>query len=195
MRLLSSPLQLHDVRDTEALCRGLLDRVLRGWGAHLRADEYEDALSYLIDTAWRLSGLDDRGRPRVAWTVELTWGVAGEPDRSVCVFPQEELARMWWPELPADVVEVQRTVERCSPPPGCFRPGEGLAFSTFASKILERRVVDWYRRRFGDSRYGGRPETLSLEALAEGSQRSIAEVIGGSSSDEEEVLTHVALGR
>lgn len=175
--------------------------MLRGWGAHLRADEYEDALSYLIDTAWRLSGLGGDGRPLSVWVVELSWtsvGVSGpQPGRAVSVFSREELARMYWPALPGNAIEVERSVVCCSPPPGSFRPGEGLAFSTFASKILERRVVDWYRRRFGDSRYGGRPETLSLEAIAERTQRSIADVIGGfpGDSDEEEVLTHVALGR
>lgn len=135
VRLLSETYPLHDVRDTEALCRDLLDRVLRNWGAHLRSEQYEDALTYLIALAWRLSERYD-------------------PARS------------------------------------------SLAFSTFASKILERRVVDWYRSRFGDSRYGSRPDLLSLEALAASTGRSIADVIGTSTqAEEEDLLTHVSLGR
>ena len=135
MRLLSETYPLHDVRDTEALCRDILDRVLRNWGAHLRSEQYEDALTYLIALAWRLSQRYD-------------------PTKS------------------------------------------SLAFSTFCSKILERRVVDWYRSRFGDTRYSARPELLSLEALASSTGRSVADVVGTSShAEQEDVLTHVSLGR
>lgn len=134
VRLLSETYPLHDVHDTEALCRDLLDRVLRNWGAYLRAEQYEDALTFLIALAWRLSERYD-------------------PTKS------------------------------------------NLAFSTFCSRILERRVVDWYRSRFGDARYGTRPDVLSLEGLAASSGRSIADVIGTSShAEQEDVLTHVALG-
>lgn len=105
------------------------------WGATLQVDEYEDALSYLMTTAWRLS---------------------------------------------------QRYDRRLST----------LSFSTYCSKILERRVVDWYRGRFGDSRYGSRPQALSLEAVAASSGRSIADLIGASPyAEEEEVLTNVSIGR
>lgn len=133
MRLLSGPWQLHDVRDAEALCRTVLDRVLRGWGAHLRPDDEKDALSYLLERIWVLSQRYD-------------------PTRS------------------------------------------SLAFSTYASEILERRVVDWYRKRFGDARYSSRPQDLSLDELREHLDREIAreESDEGSVREQSDLLTRLA---
>lgn len=104
-RLLQGTLELHDVRDVEGLCRSILDRVLHSWGARLQRDDHEDALSYLIATAWRLS---------------------------------------------------QR-----------YEPGRSVSFSTYSSRILERRVVDWYRSapKFTDTRYRERPIEISLDVL------------------------------
>lgn len=71
-----------------------------------------------------------------------------------------------------------------------------LSFSTFCARICERRVVDWYRKELGDSRYSKRPTVLSLEGLASSTGRSIADVIGTSSdAEQEEALTRVALAR
>lgn len=76
------------------------------------------------------------------------------------------------------------------------RTRSSLSFSSFASKICERRVVDWYRKEFGDNRYGRRPALLSLEGLAASTGRSIAEVIGrASDADIEEVETLVSFAR
>jgi hypothetical protein len=59
VRLLGAAFALHDVRDVEAHVRALLDARLREWGARLRPNEYEDALSYLIDKCWELSRVYD----------------------------------------------------------------------------------------------------------------------------------------
>jgi DNA-directed RNA polymerase specialized sigma24 family protein len=44
-----------------------------------------------------------------------------------------------------------------------YDPGKGVAFSTYAYRILRLRVVDWYRGRFEQSRGGRRAELLSLD--------------------------------
>jgi hypothetical protein len=68
------------------------------------------------------------------------------------------------------------TVERClSEPllmtsvepslrPGVFDPGLGLSFSTYSRRLLVLRAVDWYRSTFGDARYGGARDEVSLDA-------------------------------
>lgn len=108
---MQGPFQLHDVHDVEGLCQSILNRVLRSWGARLNREDSEDALAYLIATAWRLSLRYDCTRSQIS-------------------------------------------------------------FSTYASRILERRVVDWYRSspRFADTRYRERPTELSLEALQDESE-------------------------
>lgn len=45
-----------------------------------------------------------------------------------------------------------------------FDPARGLSFSTYCYRLLKLRVVDWYRHEFGDTRYGERPQVLSLDA-------------------------------
>ena len=115
MKLLGTPLELHDVKDTEALCRSVLDRVLRSWGARLRSDDYDDAVTFLIDHAWRLSTR--------------------------------------------------------------YQQHPTMRFSTYCSRILERRIVDWYRSKFGDSRYRNtRPIVLSLEKLLEDADANAGEI-------------------
>ena len=94
LRVLASPVSLHDVRDVEGLCRNVLDRYLRTSGGHLRADHYEEALSHLFEVSVVLASRYDRSR-------SLTQ----------------------------------------------------LSFSTYSSRILEKRVTDWYRKKFGDDRY------------------------------------------
>lgn len=37
-------------------------------------------------------------------------------------------------------------------------------FASYAAHILSLRVADWYRRRFGDTRHGEKPQVLSLDA-------------------------------
>ncbi len=55
-------LRLHDVDDVEGLARDALNDRLRTWGAHLRPHDYEDALAYLVATAWEVSRRYDRSR-------------------------------------------------------------------------------------------------------------------------------------
>lgn len=134
MKLLGSTLAVYDVRDLEALVRRALDNQLRGWGARLAQDEYEDALAYLITKAWELSLV--------------------------------------------------------------YRPTPGLAFSTYCTRIVRKRVVDWYRQRFHDARYGEpRPVVVSLEWLAEEFDRPRLEVVDELQElRQEEVLVRVAVG-
>src|SRR5919201_2112785 len=47
------------------------------------------------------------------------------------------------------------------------------AFSTYAGRLLRRRVADWYRSRFGSSRNVQRPQLLSLDALHERADRQL----------------------
>lgn len=130
-KLLPTPLSLHDVRDVEGLARGVLSRRLESWGAYLRPAEYEDALSFLVQTCWELS---------------LT-----------------------------------------------YDPSKGLSFSTYATRTLKLRVVDWYRGRFGDSRYSQQQPTLSLDSLAESMQMPIDDFFEQQQDLAEEVLTRVAV--
>lgn len=99
-RLLAEPLALHDVADIEGLAGRVLEERLREWRATLPADKGEDALAFLIETAWEISRDHDR--------------------------------------------EIQ-------------------AFSTRAYRTLRLRLVDWYRREYGDSRHAPRPIELSLD--------------------------------
>lgn len=73
-------------------------------------------------------------------------------------------------------------------------PALGLSFSTYLNRFLGHRVVDWYRRRFGDARYGTPPERVELEDELEielaGSRANLLE----EASSYEEVETRVSLG-
>jgi hypothetical protein len=54
--LLSEPLPLHDVRDLEATCRAILDRMLREYRSHgMSPDDYEDVLATFIAVAFEWS--------------------------------------------------------------------------------------------------------------------------------------------
>lgn len=53
--MLNGRLTLHNVNDTEALCRRVLDNHLRRTRAHLRPHDYDDAIAYLLTTAWEIS--------------------------------------------------------------------------------------------------------------------------------------------
>jgi DNA-directed RNA polymerase specialized sigma24 family protein len=44
-----------------------------------------------------------------------------------------------------------------------FDPARGTRFSTYAYRILSRRVTSWYRQRFGDGRYRHPPTWVSLD--------------------------------
>lgn len=54
-RLYSPPIRYHDVDDVEGLARRVLFERLREWRATLPVDLGEEAVSYLVETAWRLS--------------------------------------------------------------------------------------------------------------------------------------------
>ncbi len=100
-RVLGAKLALHDVEDVEGLAGRVLGERLREWRAPLWPHHREDALAFLIATAWELSEQYDAER--------------------------------------------------------------GITFSHFCYQRLRLRLVDWYRATFGDSRYGKRPESLSLD--------------------------------
>jgi len=55
-----------------------------------------------------------------------------------------------------------------------YDPSRGLAFSTYCWRILRLRIVDYYRARFSDQRFGGEEKrnvdfAVSLDAAADGS--------------------------
>ena len=54
MALLSAPVALHDIRDLEAHARLTLSRQLRSWQMRLSDDDFDDALSFLIELAYEL---------------------------------------------------------------------------------------------------------------------------------------------
>lgn len=134
-QLLSAPLKLHDVDDVEGLAGRVLEERLREWRATLPADKGEDALAFLIETAWELS-LDHDGAIQ--------------------------------------------------------------AFSTRAYRTLRLRLVDWYRREFGDSRHAPRPIELSLDhelELADTASGSWVDTLIDSAENVEEAAFHsVAFG-
>jgi hypothetical protein len=99
--LLSSPVQLHDVKDVEKFASRALDRRLQTMGARLDEHRYEDALTYLIGVAF-------------------------------------ELSLHYNPEL-------------------------NTSFSKYLHNTLPNRVIDWYRRTFGDTRAPKPPLPLSYD--------------------------------
>lgn len=164
IRLYGPAFALWDVRDVEAHVRTLLDAKLREWGARLDAPKYDDALTFLVALCWRLSGLQaDSRTPRTEWTVALSTGGTLGPFAS---HTAAEAARTaWLLRAPPDLVVAGEIVEHR--PKGAFDPNVGLAFSTYSRRILSRRVVDWYRATFGDSRYAGNHTPVSLDQLVE----------------------------
>jgi hypothetical protein len=197
-RLLGAPCPLHDVRDPEAHVRVLLDARLGQSGARLDADYYEDALTFLLEICWELSGLDDGGRPRVVWYVDVYIDGeeidAGDEAQQLGPFPREARAiavQLGWVDrgFIAGVREGR--------PPGAYDPDLGLSFSTYSRRVLSLRVADWYRRTFGDSRYGGRRRELSLNAMATARGEPVEEfldTLSDGADETEEVLTRVAFG-
>jgi hypothetical protein len=197
-RLLGAPCPLHDVHDPEAHIRVLADAKLASWGARLEGDLYDDLLSFLLGICWELSGLDGQGRPRIVWYVDIYLDGeevdAGDEPQVLGPFPREgraiAIADGW-------VGRGFIAGPRAGRPPGAYDPALGLSFSTYSRRILSARVVDWYRRTFGDSRYGGRRRELSLNAMALARGEPVEEYLDSLSdgSDEtEEVLTRVAFG-
>lgn len=63
-RLLGGVLRCHDVADTEGFVRRVLADALRGRNSHLRPDDEDDAVAYLVSEAWRLSLDFDPDRSR-----------------------------------------------------------------------------------------------------------------------------------
>jgi hypothetical protein len=167
VRLFGPAFALWDVRDVEAHVRTLLDAQLRVWGARLDAAKYDDALAYLVDICWRLSGLQGNGRTqRIEHFAVL---VSGEIHLELGPFPSRDRAESavsdWRVEQDVPPAIAVTYLERR--PVGAYDPKQGLAFSTYSRRILSRRVVDWYRHTFGDNRYGGNPKPLSLDQLVD----------------------------
>ena len=105
--LLNGRLALFDVVDVEGLCRKVIDVQLRKTHAHLRPNDFDDCVAFLIQAAYELSLRYD--------------------------------------------------------------PSRDLAFSTYCWRILRLRIVDFYRARFSDRRFGGEDKAnvdfaLSLDA-------------------------------
>jgi hypothetical protein len=170
VRLYGPPFALHDVRDVEAHVRTLLDTYLRERGARLDAAKYHDALAYLVALCWKLSGLQGNGRDARLeyWAELLQFDDRGKHALEIGPFPSRERAELavtaYCAEGTNTIVAVEYVVRA---PRGAYDPTFGLAFSTYSRRILSRRVVDWYRATFGDSRYGGNPKPLSLDQLAD----------------------------
>lgn len=172
VRLYGPPFALHDVRDVEAHVRTLLDAYLREHGARLDAPKYEDALTYLVEICWKLSGLQgDRRTPRFDHFAEILMTVDAIDEtfrQELGPFPSRERAEStfasWRSCTPADTVVVTYVARR---PRGAYDPSRGLSFSTYSRRVLKNRCVDWYRKTFGDSRYGGHLKPLSLDGLVE----------------------------
>lgn len=176
VRLYGPAFALWDVRDVEAHVRTLLDAQLRTWGARLDAAKYDDALAYLVALCWRLSGLQGDGRTaRVEHAAEIY--ISDDVDgltQTLAPFPtraRAEAAVAIWllRHCPGAIVAVSYREQR---PAGAYDPRQGLSFSTYSRRILSRRVVDWYRHTFGDSRYGGTPKPLSLDRLVDEWERN-----------------------
>lgn len=220
MRLLGATFPLHDVRNVEAHVRALLDATLRHWSAHLDSDEYDDALAFLIEKCWELSGLDGHGRPRLVWVVK---GVHLGADGTYKLFTlgpvsseqhADELlaAQRGRPGFVTGALEQTR-------PPGAYDPAFGISFSTYSRRTLPQRLVDHYRKNFADIRYHAAPAeqehcnrcglprgdwderrcvagtALSLESLADELDRPVVELLDDQEWIQEEVLVRAAVGR
>jgi len=178
-RLLSGQFALHDVRDPEAHVRVLLDARLGELGAHLNGPAYEDALTYLLELCWELSGLDADGNPRICWYARLFFDVEeiddGDTVEELGPFPSEEARDRAVATYVCTMTEHPIVELHEGRPRGAYDPAFGLSFSTYSRRILRLRVVDWYRRTFHDSRYGQErhpdgtlmPREISLDALLE----------------------------
>jgi hypothetical protein len=65
VKLLNGTLELHDVKDVEATCRSILERALLSRNvSYLDVHEYEDALSFFVNTAYEFSLKYDPERVR-----------------------------------------------------------------------------------------------------------------------------------
>jgi hypothetical protein len=191
VRILASPIKLHDVRDVEVFVRSIIDHRLKAWSARLSVAEYESLLSYLIVIAWALSGLQhDTVQPRRVWyvTVEqevervqlepgaggtfITWHVSRDLVRN---------RRGPYPSIDTALAAVRSGEQEVSfedsTPPGAFDPTLNTSFSKYAFNILALRVVDWYRDRYHDARYGDARHESSLEQIAADLDCSIDEIV------------------
>lgn len=113
--LLQGTLTLHDIADVEALARkALQDHLRQGAGrgqartSWLNEDDHEDALTYLIATAWNLS-------------------------------------RRYGPDADHPAIQSDRP------------------FGLLCYWLMRRRIVDWYRQRYGSTRYKTRPPLVPLD--------------------------------
>jgi hypothetical protein len=174
--LLGSVLPLHDVRDVEAHVRVLLDARLGEWGAHLDASRYDDILTYLLGTSWTLSGVDRLDGEQRACACGcgaiVGWGFRVYTAPTIVDFEEGEAEFVGW--FAQKTAAVAAGVLRLASPtflmsvepslrPGVFDPALGLSFSTYSRRLLALRAVDWYRSTFGDARYGGARDEVSLD--------------------------------
>ncbi len=54
-RVLHGTLTLHDIEDVEAYCAHIVLIQLREWRAHLGPEDYDDLITFIIETVWELS--------------------------------------------------------------------------------------------------------------------------------------------
>jgi len=178
IRSLGEGWALWDVRNVDAHVRALLDVALHDEGARLTGDLYDEALFHLTKLCWVLSGLeagyerpgpDGEGLRHVHVLKLVLQGRDGfEAKELRHQFGRRENAQLALEGLracnaPIVLAEIDRRRPR-----GAYDPARGLSFCTYSRRILTRRVVDWYRAEFGDSRYGNQRQKheISLEALA-----------------------------
>lgn len=170
-------LRLWDVRDTQAHIRalaaaGLLDLKVH----HLEATKREDLVEFLFSECWRISGLTADGQKRKEYVGRATIKLVAPRWSSVFGQMFERHVFTTRCRTTADARDAARALSTLEPgekllavdaferrPRGAYDPTRGLAFSTYSRKILEKRIIDWYRDTFGDNRYGEQPTMIAFE--------------------------------
>lgn len=74
-------------------------------------------------------------------------------------------------------------------PASAYDPSVGPSFSTYATRLLRLRVVDWYRDRYHDTRYGDQLVEESLEGILEEQERDGIIEVSEEGFSRDDVLT------
>lgn len=159
---------LWDVRDVEGHVRATLEQALRIKNARLNRDLKDKFVTSLVELCWKLSGLEQDGRSlRYEHFAEIL--VVGRrkafaigPYRSEQTV-QDAVTRWRERNLPPGAFSF--VGYRAQRPKGAYDPSRGLSFSTYSRRIITPRVIDCFRENLGDSRYGDKPQELSLDQL------------------------------